>query len=485
MMITQNKVKPVKMDVSSKCEKARQLIDAGEYEAAASVLGNIWAGIGKRPDISYLPSLEKAEVLLIVGSLTGWLGSVRQIENSQEKAKDLICEAASIFEREEIWDKWAEARSDLAVCYWREGSFDEARIVLQDALEKVSPENYLLRGKIILRQVNVEISTYDYKLAHLFLKRAATIIEPHGTDLLRGKLYFHYALVLSERENKTEYLDEAIENYKKAGFFYDKANHSRYKAIVENNIGFLFCSFGNFPEAHKHLDKAIEFYSRIGDKSCAAIAFDSKAQTFSGERNFEEAERFARLSVKLLREGDEKSKLAESLVTLGKILAGREDFQEAKKCFKEAADAARTVGDYENAGAAFLILIEELRESLSEAEARDFYLRAEEILPKTSRKTTLEKLEKIGKEFIQSERKSFIVNKAEKWKNFSLTDEVRKFEAKLIFEALLDADGKVTEAARFLGVSHQNLSLLLKQRHSNLAAAKKARKPRSKRLQVK
>jgi DNA-binding NtrC family response regulator len=56
---------------------------------------------------------------------------------------------------------------------------------------------------------------------------------------------------------------------------------------------------------------------------------------------------------------------------------------------------------------------------------------------------------------------------------------VLEFEAKFIIEALGETSGAVTKAAKLLGLSHQNLSLLLKTRHKDLASAKKARKKRS------
>jgi tetratricopeptide (TPR) repeat protein len=489
MAIVQDKIKSARTDVFSICKKAQELIDAGEYKSAADELSDLWKGVGKRPDITRLPTLGKAEILLLAGSLTSLLGSAGQVENSQEKAKDLLCEAAEIFETEEILDKWAEARSELAVCYWREGAFDEARIILQDALEKVSAENYPLRGQMIVRQVNVEISTHQYKFARLLLEKAAAIIEPHGTDLLRGKLYFHRALVqrkLAEEENKPEYLNEAVGNYKKASDFYEKAGHHLYRAIVENNLGFLLCSLGKYKESQTRLDRALDFYMRADDKIHAASTLENKALASLGAGDLAGAERYARLSVELIHEGDEKSKLAESLTTLGKVLARRNNFDEAKKYFQEAARCAATVGDYESAGAALLTLIEELRGQFSDTEAQNIYLRAAEITPKTARKTTLERLEKISAEFLPAGQKSFVENKAEKWKGFSLPDEVKKFEAKFVFEALQDANGRVTKAAEFLGISHQTLSLLLKQRHSNLAFVKKPRKPRTvKRLQPK
>ena len=76
----------------------------------------------------------KAQVLLRVGALTGWIGSASQIEGSQEMAKDLISESIRIFQDLGEKNKAGGARSDLALCYWREGAFDEARVTLQEAL---------------------------------------------------------------------------------------------------------------------------------------------------------------------------------------------------------------------------------------------------------------------------------------------------------------------------------------------------------------
>lgn len=71
------------------------------------------------------------------------------------------------------------------------------------------------------------------------------------------------------------------------------------------------------------------------------------------------------------------------------------------------------------------------------------------------------------------------VKKTSDWKNFNLSEEVRKYEAEFIKKALLETDGRVTKAAELLGISHQHLSLLLKTRHKELASAKKPRRQRS------
>jgi transcriptional regulator with GAF, ATPase, and Fis domain len=64
-------------------------------------------------------------------------------------------------------------------------------------------------------------------------------------------------------------------------------------------------------------------------------------------------------------------------------------------------------------------------------------------------------------------------------KNFSLPRAVHEFEAKLIERVLEETGGSVTGAARLLGVTHQTLNSILRQRHKQLSAK---RKPVQKRL---
>ncbi len=84
----------------------------------------------KRPNVEGLSESTAAEVLLQAGALSGWLGKVK---GAQEAAKDLISESAAIFEGLGESNRAAAARSDLALCYWREGAYDDARAILVSA----------------------------------------------------------------------------------------------------------------------------------------------------------------------------------------------------------------------------------------------------------------------------------------------------------------------------------------------------------------
>src|ERR1051325_8106897 len=120
-----------------RCRLAKQLEELGNYEEAREALGGLWQQLGERPEIEGLDQRAAAEVLLRAGVLTGWIGSVKQLEGTQEAAKNLISESIRIFGALQDEEKIAESQSDLAYCYWREGAFDEARVMLREALGRV------------------------------------------------------------------------------------------------------------------------------------------------------------------------------------------------------------------------------------------------------------------------------------------------------------------------------------------------------------
>jgi hypothetical protein len=117
-----------------RCRISGDLASNGQYEAASEALGELWRGIGQRPAVEGLGERATAEVLLQAGAVSGWRGASQQVRGAQAAAKDLISESASRFESLGETERAAAARSELALCYWREGSYDEARLLLAGAL---------------------------------------------------------------------------------------------------------------------------------------------------------------------------------------------------------------------------------------------------------------------------------------------------------------------------------------------------------------
>src|SRR5919205_694175 len=118
------------------CQESRRLEGAGDYDGARLALRVLWCGrIGDRPRLAELSVDRRALVLWRVGSLSGWLGSARQIPGAQEVARDLLTESITLFESLGQQDERAEAMGDLALCYWRLGGEGGGRALFCQAID--------------------------------------------------------------------------------------------------------------------------------------------------------------------------------------------------------------------------------------------------------------------------------------------------------------------------------------------------------------
>src|SRR5207248_9983082 len=169
-----------------RCQLAKELEGSGNYEAAREAMGEFWQRIGKRPHIKGLDQHATAEVLLRAGSLSGWIGSTNQIDGAQETAKDLISKSVTIFEALQETEKVAEAYIDLAICYWREGAFNEARVTLQESLSRLSDENSEQRARALLNSAVIEISLNQFNDALNILKKATPLFEESQSQPAKG-----------------------------------------------------------------------------------------------------------------------------------------------------------------------------------------------------------------------------------------------------------------------------------------------------------
>jgi|ERR1051325_8346098 tetratricopeptide (TPR) repeat protein len=170
--------------LEKRCSNAAELIYAGRYEEARDELGEfeLWAGIGERPQLNFTPQIN-AEILLQCGTLSGWLGSAKQLD-VQEKAKDLLTEALHIFQALNLKTKVSETQYELAECYWRLGAYDECRIVLAEAIKGLKDKE--LQAKIRIRQTSIEIWLGKYHEAWQMLEKAQPVFE-NANDALKGR----------------------------------------------------------------------------------------------------------------------------------------------------------------------------------------------------------------------------------------------------------------------------------------------------------
>lgn len=379
-----------------RCRLAKDFEESGNYEGARAAMGELWQRVGERPQLEGLGQRTCAEVLLRAGSLTGWIGSSRQIEGAQEIAKDLISESASIFEALRETEKAAEAYIDLAICYWREGAFDEARITLREVLSRLAnQEESEQRARALLNSALVDIFSKRLNDALQTLTQAAPSFEVSQNHAAKGRFHGQLALVLRNlgtAEQREDYTDQALVEYAAASYHFEQAGQTRFRAGVENNLGYLFFVKGKFAEAHEHLDRAHLLFSSLKDIVHTAQVDDTRARVLLAQKRNLEAQKISRAAVHVLEKGDEQSLLAEALTTHGVALARLGHFEESRLIFERAVEVAFQAGDSEGAGVAALTVIEELGERLSADEMTALYERADGLLASTQNSETLARL---------------------------------------------------------------------------------------------
>jgi tetratricopeptide (TPR) repeat protein len=471
----------------SRCALAREFEEAGEYEAAREALGELWQGTGRRPRLDGLSAHTAGDVLLRVGALTGWIGSADGIEGAQESAKDLLSESATVFEGLLDLEKAAEARIELACCYWREGAFDEARIILRGVLASPGSQRPGLRAMALLRSAIVESSDSRYRQALGILTEASHVFEQEPTHSLKGKFHNERANALNclyQEERGEDVLDRALIEYAAAGYHFKRAGHTRNEAAVENNLGVLYITTRRFDDARAHLMHARRLFTRLKDRTRIAQVDETRARLHLSEGLLPEAEQAARAAVRALEKGGELALLGEALTTHATTLARLGRVMPSRVAFGRAAEVLSRAGNVEGAGSALVLAIQELSERLPAGESLTWYEQADSLLGQTSRAEDLLRLRRAAREVLAAFRRE---ERGEKSagdelqrdgghslrQDFSLKEEVRRLEAHYIMLALKESGGKVSRAAKLLGFEdHGSLNALLKNKHPQLLSAR-------------
>lgn len=453
----------------TRCRAAADLIHAGQYEGAREALGELWRGVGVRPNLEGLGEAAAAEALLQCGSLTGYLGTSKRVEGAQESAKDLISEAIRLFESHGLRARAAEAEHELGVCYWRAGALDEARVILQGAAHRLGGGETELKAKVLIRSTLVEISAGRYHDALKVLDEAESVFGA-ASDALKGRWHGQRGLVLRRlgaAEGRADYLDRAIIEFTAATVHFERARHERYCGNAENNLAMLLYRLGRYEEAHRHLDRAQRIFLRLNDPGNLAQVRETRARVFLAEKKYKQARDTIAGAVGALEKAGESALLADALTVQAAVEARLGSHYLSLPTFRRAVRVAESAGALESAGLAALALIEEHGATrLTEEELYEAYGRADDLLRRTQDAEAVARLRSCAR--LVARR----LAEGRMGADFSLDEAVQSYEAKFIARALKEAGGSVTQAARRLGISYQKLSYLLETRHKELLPAR-------------
>ena len=226
---------PLRDVVRLRCAAAKEFEEVGNYEAACGALAEWWERPGQHPQIEGLEADSAAEILLRAGVLTGFIGGPKQMAQAQEIAKDLISESIRLFTSLGESEKVAEAQAELGRCYSRAGAYDDARVILSEALQRIPPANLAQRAATLLRSAIVEASATRYSDALRFLTEAAPLFEASESAAEKGTFHMERAIVLealSAGEHREDYADLALIEYTAASIHFEQAGHLRFYAGV-------------------------------------------------------------------------------------------------------------------------------------------------------------------------------------------------------------------------------------------------------------
>jgi len=447
-----------------RCRVAADFAHAGQYEAAREALGELWAGVGERPEVKKLPPVVAAEVLLQCGTLTGLLGSVRNVSGAQAKAQDLLSEAARKFKSQGRSDKASEAQCELGACYWRLGAHDDARVIMREALETLTDADVELKARIHIRRTLVEISENRYHEALNILKEAEPVFAS-ASDALKGRWHGQKALVLrrlATAEGRPDYADRAVIEFTAAIYHYEQAKHERYCARNLNNLAMLLYRLGRYREAHEYLDRAQLIFTKLKDPGNLAQVDETRARVLVAEKKYRDAERILADVIKTFEAGGESAMLADALTLQGAAWARLGAHEASINILRHAMKMAQDSGAIVSAGQAALTLIEEHGATwrIPESELLKVYQRADELLKGTQDAEDITRLRACARVVMKRLSGMRLHDK-----NFSFHGAVHELEARLIERALEETGGSVTRAARLLGLKHQTLIAMMKVRH--------------------
>lgn len=462
------------------CQMALELKDSGDYRLAREAMHSIWEGVCERPSIKGLHPSVAAEVQICVGILTSWIGSKEGRENAQEVAKNLISEGITFYESIGDTKKVCSAQAEIAYCYFRQGAFDEARIMLVEAIKKLLTEGDT-RARALLKLTTVEWAAAHYDAALKLLTDNAYLFERISNQTIKGNYHNELAVVLrhlakSDTVNRETLLQKAIREFQKADRHFQLAKNRLFRSSVKNNMGLILLNLSRFKEAHKCLDQARRLASNLRNKVQTAEIDESRAQVFIAEKKFKDAEAVARNAVRNLEKSGHQCLLTDALITHGISLARLKRAEPAQFAFQKAIEVAHQVGALNKAGIAALTMIEEL-DTLPPDAIHAAYDRASDWLAKSQSQDLLLRLNAAARKVIATLRTQkttpdetavedpieAILNKP-----CDLQSEILKFEGSVIKRALAKANGSLTRAAALLSMSYQALAYILESRQKDL-----------------
>lgn len=460
----------------SRCEIALEQRDNENPQGALEIMRPFWSGVGTHPETQGLQPETVADVFFCTGTLTGWIGARHQIKDAQETARNLITQSITYYESHSLTRKAAEALTEIAYCYWREGRVNEARIMLLEALERL-PTKGIKRARALLKLADVEQSAARNYDALKLLTDNADVFATVRHLVVKGSYHNELAMTFEEiavADRRPDYFQCALTEYKAAERQFKLAKNHINRASVKNNEAVVLSNLGRFKEAHKHLDQAREITVRLKDRTRTAQIDSTRAELLIAEGKFKGAEAVARRAASALEKVGHRCWLADVLILQATALARLNKQARAQVTLQKAIEVAHEADALNKAGLATLTLIEEV-DYLSPDTLQAAYQQARDWLSDSQSLDVLSRLNAAAGKLAASVRRELSRDEAIDLllkKPYDIDQKLLEYEHDLIKQALLQSEGKVSHAAKLVGKSYQGLAKMIETKHPDLVPAR-------------
>lgn len=391
-------------------------------------LSPLWNYYTDRPQIEPFSPPVQAEILLRCGAILSYYAHYKYLDY-QNLARLWLNESVELFKSIGISDKIAEAETELAMTYWREGRNSEALGWLESASIKVTNDLNMVCVKNISYQLLVLFSLntpQSLQAGSDLIREKDTCVELCLDNRVKVHYYNNSALLMT----RIDQMGEALTRHHKCILYCKEINNQFSLAFAENNVGYIYNQLKEFDKAAEHTKKAITICQEIGISVREAECWDTLAQIcldrqiYLKSNDFSEAWQAISKSLEILlpigfsksnskvafQSGD--SSLINSLQTKSKILLHQGKINEALTVF--------------------FTIFQAVPRHTAETSSREFS----------------EMLEFIG--------------------GSSFADKTAEYERKLIEKAIISGNGNINKIAGKLEIALNDLVELFETRHSDL-----------------
>ncbi len=394
-------------------EEARNIELCRDLDSLREILLTVW-NIEETPRFDNYEEPIKAELLRLCGVFLSFYGFARSLKDYQIRGKNLLMNAAEIFEENKISDKAAEAKINLAFCYWNLGEVNEMEAIL-NMVESDFSKNLLhpIYLRVRLNRLLIHLWKQDIKSGLEVIDDIALSMQ-FCTDLRLLAMFHNQAGIfyrISKNYNKAVFhLNEAVR-------FADEAKNKLFAAFNFNNLALVYKDIKDFQSALKYITDSIEQAEKLNNKGFLPHALDTKALIFLDWNKPKNALDTIKKSIESFKKGEDYRGLTDAIWTKVRCLLRLGRKEDALADFVELENiAAEQIGE---------IAVKKFRKHLSD----ELYV----------------------------------------LRNLPLAEEVNEFRKERVSAALIEAKGVIGKAAQILRLkNHQALSDILNKQFPEL-----------------